>query len=138
MGSREGEEGRAGGHEGEQVSYNIDSVLIVAGAVRIRNADLARLKDETDKHPEACFLEDLEVSEYDEPDCELEVPSLQWTGDGSGWSFDYFKETVVPCLRGQVDLVLIWEGGDSVTGIRIQDGKAIDCDVGYVLTPRAK
>jgi hypothetical protein len=51
---------------------------------------------------------------------------------GSGASFQILTK-IIPLLKGEADLVFLWEYGDSVSGLMIRDGKAVDCEVSYTL-----
>lgn len=124
------------------MSYNIDHIEVLSGALSIRVADLRRLRRALkETAPKNCFLDDLasKLEKIDEPPKEMTIDSARfwWHGEGSGNSYsDVFLPAVVPCLRGTADLVLTWEGGDSVSGLRIADGKATECKVVQTLAPR--
>lgn len=116
------------------MSYNIDHIVVLRGELSIRAADARKLKKEADNNaPEDSFIEDLiEALDADEVPQWLEI-KMRWRGEGSGRSWDYFTNNVVPLLRGSADLVMIWEGGDSITGLRIQDGQATEMNVQHTL-----
>lgn len=146
------------------MSYNVDSVEIVRGSLRIRPEDVRKLRDKHKSQlPEDCFLTELRIAktakcencaalnDVDAAFCKkcglkmpapteegVEIKRLAWNGEGSGWSFDTLKDKIAPFLMGEADVVFTWEGGDSVSGLRFKDGKVIECDVGYVLTPKKK
>jgi hypothetical protein len=51
-----------------------------------------------------------------------------WGGAGSGWATQstHGKSTLEKILaktKGDADIVLTWEGGDSHSGVRVRDGK---------------
>jgi hypothetical protein len=54
-------------------------------------------------------------------------------GEGSGTLYHGHLGDVVACLEGSADFVLTWENGDSITGLRVADGKAIEMDVVFAL-----
>lgn len=114
------------------MSYNIDSVQIVTGFLTIESS-LARKfakdkgKYEMSQVPEDNFLDDVLID-----DGEIKIDNPEWSGEGSGRSFDLFKE-VLGLTKGTADLVLTWEGGDSITGLRITDGLVEEKKVRMVL-----
>ncbi len=124
------------------MSYNIDDFKVLSGQLGIRAADVRKLRKEyKDNGPcNETFVDDLfEIidGEEDPPKViDIDMNSFRWTGEGSGSTFDYFRENIVPMLRGFADVVIIWEGGDSITGLRIKDGVATEMDVEHRLVPK--
>ena len=57
------------------------------------------------------------------------ISSPYWYGEGSGTLWDTLITKVLPKTRGTADLIYCWEGGDSYTGIRVQDGKVTEHEV---------
>ena len=105
------------------MSYNIDTVNIISTTGWIRHADvidlLARFDDEL---PEGCFLRDLCDEDDADEDGRHTIDAMDWSGSGSGRRFkDVFPE-VAKAIMGRVEAILVWEGGDSITGLRIVDG----------------
>jgi hypothetical protein len=126
------------------VSYNIDSVDTPELDAWMRAADVVSLFEEHhDSLPEGCFLEDIigtaeDATTSNEPDAKIELPHLWWYGEGSGHSFDLLKDTIGKKIMGRVDAIFTWEGGDSVSGLRIKDGVVTECDVKMTLVPKGK
>lgn len=128
------------------MSYNIDSVEVISGGdMRMRAADVRRLAPkmrdanqlpELDPFFEAGLINKANAA-VDFPGAEVKVEKLWWSGLGSGATFEHFK-TVLSALRGRVDLLITWEGGDSFTGLRVIDGKVTEMDVEFVLVPKKK
>jgi len=120
------------------VSYNIDSTEILSGSLTIAVSDLLRLHAELRSVPEVNFIGEMKAryDGLDEKPEEMHLPSFWWCGECSGTSYDKLLSDIIPCLRGKADIVLTWEGGDSVSGLRIEDGKCIECDVVQTLQPR--
>lgn len=147
------------------MSYNIDSVdcLILDAYMKVSDVrDL--LQNHADKLPEICFLNELrlpkvfvggaafdaaieELRQHDEAAARrildkaagverIKLSNLWWQGEGSGRAFDFFKEHVAPLIQGKVEAVLIWERGDSLTGLRIKDGLLEEMDVEQKLIPK--
>lgn len=127
------------------MSYNIDSVRILNGGLRITAANLMALRLVlAGQLPDSNFLDvqkNVAIQRMMEKDDTLIdiAPSgfLHWCGDGSGHAFDVFCDEVVPKLLGEADLLVIWEGGDSVEGYRVKSGECRQCDVDYTLKERS-
>jgi hypothetical protein len=49
------------------------------------------------------------------------VDKIQDSGDGSGWHHDNLIEMLKES-KGELEAVLIWEGGDEITRIVVKDG----------------
>lgn len=119
------------------MSYNIDSIEIVKGKLTI-NKELAQ--NFNDRHnddlPEWNFInailegDELVIEKEDEDGVHLK--RVPWCHQGSGRSFEQFKEAL-ELTKGKADLVLIWEGGDSINGLRISNGKVEEKEVKMTL-----
>ncbi len=122
------------------MSYNIDSCDMLANDnLRMSIGRLRELSIQLEDHlPEDNFLASLnkEVTkriaahrlDYHD-NVELPIDRLTWRGEGSGHSFNILIEKIVPHLFGSADVVFIWEGGDSITGLRIVNGVATTHEV---------
>jgi hypothetical protein len=129
----------------------------------MRLKDIRMLVKDEDKIPEGCFLteilDELEkanrpgkpiaemstkelrqhadaIDQREESNQTVKITSIDWYGEGSGHTFDYLKSTVAPLIKGRIEAVFVWEGGDLITGLIIEDGKVTECDVAYKLTPK--
>lgn len=72
-----------------------------------------------------------------ESEPEVALRKLTWRGEGSGHTFDdVFRKVIIPKIRGRIDAVVTWAGGDSVTGFQVRDGQFIECDVVHTLVPK--
>lgn len=121
------------------MSYNCTSVetLKVDGA-RIKASDALKLRSRL-QLPERCFLEAAaEQAGAAGGIGDIEIRSLEWSGEFSGSSFDSLKTVVAPKIMGRIEAVFCWEGGDSYSGLIIQDGVVTECDVKQTLVPRKK
>lgn len=126
------------------MSYNIDAIIVLDGSeLTMLAANVVSLHAqlaEDHEMPESNVLHDkLAEAQRSTNETLVNLTSgeyLHWTGEGSGHLLDVLKERVVPMTRGRAELVLIWEGGDSITGAIIADGKWIDCDVEFSLVPK--
>lgn len=56
-----------------------------------------------------------------EPD-KIKVSSIKLYGEGSGSFLSYVLEPALRQSKGELDVVLIWEGGDSITNLLVKDG----------------
>lgn len=118
------------------MSYNIDSVETKKLDAFISRKDLKSLiKKYADSGdlPEDNFLEEIE----DDPDADglVTLQSLRWCGKGSNDSFREIFPKVAKKIKGRVEAIFCWEGGDSYSGIIIEDGKITECDVEMTLVP---
>ena len=122
------------------MSYNIDSIDCLVLDARMKVKDIRKLAKQQDKLPEDNFVQDLHelLKDNDGSNDTVDIVRFAWGGEGSGWAFKYLKETVAPLIEGKVHAVLTWEGGDRHSGLVIENGKVIECDVKMVLVPRKK
>ncbi len=95
------------------MSYNIDTVKAT-----LVNARIAEMLDD------ARAL--VNAGKGDE---EMALTDFQWQGEWSGNSMDFFKREVAPKIKGSVEAIFTWEGGDSVSGMLIEDGVVTECEV---------
>ncbi|MDE2095634.1 MAG: hypothetical protein KGL39_00125 [Patescibacteria group bacterium] len=111
------------------MSYNIDSCEYLKGSLRIKRGDVSKLIEkhqETGNIPEGNFLEDLNLTGSPDEELIIEVPN--WYSECSGYTYDVFKE-VLSHTTGEADILLVWEGGDSQTGLRVRNGKVKEMTV---------
>lgn len=122
------------------MSYNIDHIETLVLDAYMRAKDVVRLY----KKYEGDLCEDNFLSELFAPaqaactagDSEyaLKITTLTWRGAWSGSSYkDVFLKNIAPHIKGVVEAVITWEGGDSVSGLLIKDGKAAEVEVEYQL-----
>lgn len=61
---------------------------------------------------------------------ELRASKFWWSGECSGGTWEEtFLPKIAPKIRGTIEAVVTWEGGDSHTGLRIRDGKVTEPEV---------
>lgn len=105
------------------MSYNIDSVTIVHasgfGIPSGRLAELVLRHGEDAPESSILCLEWLEEGGAVEEAGVVCPRCFWWHGEGSGGE-DLLRE-VLAAFDGEADLVLIWEGGDSLSGLRLRD-----------------
>ncbi len=108
------------------MSYNIDSITIIAqNEFTISESNFANISE--DECPESWEFEtSADLIEH------TKGGSFPWHGEWSGRSFDKLKE-VLSLFTGSADMVLIWEGGDSTSGLRVVDGQVTEHKVLFTL-----
>ena len=105
------------------MSYNVDNVKTLSGKLTISRASLRKIKRMRIETPECCFLDAIFVKEGKDDDAEsFDIEDLEWYGEGSGYAFEDLLTKVLPFTKGTMEVVVTWEGGDSVNGLRIVDG----------------
>jgi hypothetical protein len=95
------------------VSYNIDSILTIyqSGFGFGPTYDELAAKHQRDAPTLSVFDNNWNVTQ-----------PFWWNGERSGSSFEALLE-VLASFEGEIDLVLIWEGGDSIDGLRLRNHK---------------
>lgn len=106
------------------MSYNVDRVEILESKrFRIKKSVLLAYEDRDDDLPESNFVwAALSASKNTDAGEDVLLETLEWTGVGSGHSWDLFLE-ILEKTEGFADIVTTWEGGDSVTGLRVRNGQ---------------
>ena len=51
------------------------------------------------------------------------IKEFTWCGTCSGHFWGTFIDDIAPRIKGTIEAVITWEGGESVRGLRIKDGK---------------
>ena len=100
------------------MSYNIDSIETLKSTLEITAKDLRAIyrKYGDDNFPEDCFLQELDAHEED---ATWEIENLIWEGTWSGNSTDTLHDILKNFMTGEGEFILTWEGGDSITGLRV-------------------
>lgn len=108
------------------MSYNIDSSEYKSGKLTISAAEARRLiKKHGDNLPEGCFLNEIDTTE----DGDLEIKDFWWYGEGSGHAYHEILEDILAKTKGKATLLFVWEGGDSHTGLKVNNGKVSEAKV---------
>ena len=123
------------------MSYNIDSWK----TKKLKNLTIP-LKaffehKRTDWHPKQPEIVNAETMEI-EMDCGCEqlikgilkdgiihVTELKMYGEGSGTFKDWILDEALKQSKGELEAVLVWEGGDSITRLKVKDGVIEETDV---------
>lgn len=123
------------------MAYNIDTITILKSdgfaIPRPRWEEL--VEKHSNEVPESSVLDD----DFPKRCCEehrglLFVNSFPFHGEGSGSAIDLLVETILPAFLGSADLLLIWEGGDSTSGLRLLNGKVTRHEVVSALGKETK
>lgn len=118
------------------MSYNISSTRYLSGQLYIRDRVVCDLMNKhEDELPEGNFLVDLWPDEGDVHGHLLRMSGALWYGEGSGRSSDLFL-LLLGETEGRADILVCYEGGDSYTGIRVEDGVVTERRVEFVLGDR--
>ncbi len=108
------------------MSYNITSINILSIDARISVDDIRWLYGMLGGWPEANFVSDTHRKLQRgaitaSASGEVALETFEWHGEGSGNAFHDHMADVASSIRGHVEAVVIWEGGDRITGLRIRD-----------------
>lgn len=113
------------------MGYSIDSVRYLGdGRLAVRAGDAKLFLDEhEDDLPEGNFFDALSLKRTTPDDEMLPVETPHWYGNNSGRTYpDLFFKSLAT-TRGDADLLVVWEGGDSQTGVRVRGGVASEAKV---------
>jgi hypothetical protein len=80
------------------------------------------LRHEEDWLPEMNFMEGVKPFKVAK-DGKYVIKKFEWCGTCSGTFWPMLIDQIAPRIHGIIEAVLTWEGGDSVSGLRIKDGK---------------
>jgi hypothetical protein len=112
------------------VSYNITQIDIVEGVLQCTPARLKRFADQAEYLPEG--FNDAVVRGELLDGCE--VRHVPWWGEGSGRSYDDLL-TFLRLCDGRAALLICWEGGDSYSGLIVDNGTVTDGKVVQTVVP---
>lgn len=114
------------------MSYNANSCRIIDGELTMDPVKAAALLVKfKGKLPDNNFLEKhAKLGPEIEP-----LTNAAWSGEGSGYSWNEYREAL-SATQGAADIVVIWESGDSVSGLRVRNGTVTEMDVKYTLVPK--
>ncbi len=115
------------------MSYNVDTIDYISGKLYIeRGKALVLSLEHKDDVPEGNLFDALDLDHTKDQKEKLPIERVRWCSEGSGSSFDTFKE-ILKATTGDADLLVVWEGGDSITGLRVRNGKVEEAKVKHVL-----
>ena len=102
------------------MSYNIDTIDILSGSLKCSHRKARQFAQTIDYVPEM-FGDYLDsAAHYKNTDGTLRT--VPWTGSCSGWAEPDLPRFLVECCTGNAELQLVWEGGDSITYMIVEDG----------------
>lgn len=112
------------------MSYNIDTVEYLKGQLFITREKAAELIDKyKGEWPECCFLDDMNFT----PGLDnIPIKYPYWCHEGSGSSYDQYLD-VLTFTNGKADILLVWEGGDTISGLTVRDGVVKEKNVKFKL-----
>lgn len=134
------------------MSYNVSSTITLSTSLTITPGNAALLRREG-VLAEGHFLDDRAVtipklrcgndhvspgpfcvrcgSKVEGIDVDVPISEFWWYGMGSGYMGNL--AIAASYTRGEADVVLVWEGGDSVSALKIKDGVVTDHEVSYAI-----
>lgn len=112
------------------MSYNISHTEYVNGVLSIDRKTAIRLKSEYPYIAESNFLDG--VFENDLLDGDVQISNPWWCGEFSGNSYGALKE-ILSFTKGTATILLVWEGGDNKTALKVKNGKVTEAKVKMVI-----
>ena len=109
------------------MSYNITSIKYIGTEkLTINAADLARASTELrGKTPARCFIDD--IKQLNQAFDVFQIGQVEWCGECANDEEALFR--ALSYTQGSADLLVIWEGGDSLTGLRVHNGVVTEHEV---------
>jgi hypothetical protein len=105
------------------MSYNISHCETLKCDAWISSEDVEEiLKHEDEWLPEMNFMQDVKPFQVAKAG-KYVIKEFEWCGTCSGYFWDKLLLNIAPKIHGTIEAVVTWEGGDSVSGLRIKDGK---------------
>ena len=100
--------------------------------------DQATLDEFEERHTAECsFVNEQSHCLRALDDGRLEIVQFWWSGEAQEEEPRFLKRDP-PRTKGTADILFTWEGGDSFSGLRVIDGRVIECDVVQALRPRVQ
>jgi hypothetical protein len=117
------------------MSTNISNITGNFFDAKISKSNLIDLLLEVeDDTPEICFLNNLKRNHTTiDKQGYISITEMSWCGEYSGNSYDLFIERVLPKIEGKMELFIIWEGGESIEGLRVENGNVTEHEVKFSL-----
>jgi hypothetical protein len=72
---------------------------------------------------ESCFVEGPVIDDA------IHVKAIDWNGEGSGTDMDWILEPALKNSTGVLIASCVWEGGDSIDQLRVDNGKVEWVDI---------
>lgn len=134
------------------MSYNVSSTVTLSTSLTITPGNAALLRREG-VLAEGHFLDDRAVtipklrcgqghvshgpfcvrcgSKVEGIDVDVPISEFWWYGIGSGYMGNL--AIAASFTKGEAEVILVWEGGDSISAIRIKDGVVTEHEVDYAI-----
>lgn len=113
------------------MSYNVDSAKYISGSLSISPANARKmLAKHKNALPEAHFLDDLDMESEDQS---LPIETPRWCGEWSGQAYYESLPDILANTTGNAVIRFIWEGGDSETALRVENGKVSKAEIKSVV-----
>lgn len=58
----------------------------------------------------------------------INISEIHYSGEGSGSEWDNFKD-MLEKTKGQLEVVQVWEGGEYITRLEVDDGSVIESEI---------
>lgn len=117
------------------MSYNIDTIRYIRGGLTIAPAEAAVAREEfRDELPEDTFLDDVlrRHGKTGGDPVPIERPAFRGEASGYGFAAGVFHK-LLGRTKGEAELLVVWEGGDSIAGYRVRDGRVTEHAVAFSL-----
>lgn len=123
------------------MAYNIDTQKVKVLENFTLPVSALYKSERKDWHPQKPQIIDFETNEVEIKmgcgqtikgilkDGIINVSSMQLSGEGSGGLFSYVLNDAFKESKGKFEAVFVWEGGDSITSFKVNDGEISDTNV---------
>ncbi len=112
-------------------ALKLDAWMSAEDIVQFRKSDMVPENSFISK----CMDPALALVAMGSPKAYVYFETFKWCGEGSGWSYKFLRDEVGQYIKGRVEVVFFWEGGNEPTGLVIQDGKVTECEAVMSLKP---
>lgn len=110
------------------MSYNTSEIRFLSGTLFISADKLKEFEEEQD----FSVGSEMRLRDVDNGLKQiLRIPSGECT-------LNHLLPEFLAMTEGEADILVVWEGGDSIGGLRVKNGAVEEMDVEYVLLPKAK
>lgn len=112
------------------MSYNIDRCAYLNGKLSL-NVGIARELLHTYMMAECTFFEDMDLeTKRDRDNVVIDCP--EWSGEFSGLYYDVYLK-ILSCTSGCAEILVVWEDGDTYSGLRVENGIVLEKEVVHTL-----
>jgi hypothetical protein len=109
-----------------EMSYNIDNILQTTCSLSMSLEDFSTFAESEDL-PELNFFK-YEIC-YELSEEAAIIKQLWWSGQWSGHGWDFLVDEILPATKGAFNGIVVWEGGDSIKRLIVNDGAIEYTDV---------